>query len=237
MQRQIKYHFFECVESTQLEAKKMVKEKNTLTCVAAFSQTAGKGTFGKTWISPKDSGLYVTFCFHTNSLQYANALSLMGSCAACLLCDSINPNLKWPNDIQIEGKKLGGVITEISDGYVYVGIGINIKKTQGLQDKVDQPITCFEDFRKAGDLFEMIKELANHFNHLLVLWEKEGFKGFKSIYEKYFKLINKPVVVELRDGLKKGQLMGFSDVGCPILKEALHEEELFNVLHITQEKS
>lgn len=234
MQRQIKYHFFESVDSTQKEAKKIVKEKNTLTCVAAFSQTAGIGTFGKTWLSPKNSGLYVTFCFETNALAFAPSLSLMGSCAACLLCDKIHPHLKWPNDIQVNGKKLGGVITEISEGYVYVGIGLNIKKTQGLQNRIDQPITCYEDHQQAEDLFIFLQKLSQHFNYLLSLWEKEGFKGFKSIYEKYFPLVQKPVLIETRDGLKKGILAGFSDRGNPILQQGLHNEELSHVLHITQ---
>ena len=98
-------------------------------------QTAGKGRKGRTWISPKGSGLYMSFLLRpTIDPALVSGLTLMAAVAlsdAIQQAAGIETQIKWPNDILIDGKKAAGILTESllnMDGidYIVCGIGINV---------------------------------------------------------------------------------------------------------------
>lgn len=95
--------------------------------VAADQQTAGRGRLGRTWASPRHSGLYVSVI-----LRPASTAPLLTIAAGVALADAIEratglaPTLKWPNDLQVNGRKLGGILAEAGAGHVVIGFGINL---------------------------------------------------------------------------------------------------------------
>jgi len=104
-----------------------------ITVVRAETQTQGKGRRGKAWSSPRHKGIYVSFILRpTNALKDMYYLPLISSLAiARLLSDMVPVEIKLPNDVMVEGRKIAGVLTEakltgkIVD-FAVVGIGINI---------------------------------------------------------------------------------------------------------------
>jgi len=107
------------------------------TVVTADSQTAGKGRSGKSWESPSGMGLWMSFLVRSDS-EVPPALvpilvGLVATRALERLCPSLRPGIKWPNDIEVEGRKLGGILCEgAGSGAVVVGIGLNLH--QGIED-------------------------------------------------------------------------------------------------------
>lgn len=108
--------------------------------VAARQQSAGRGRRGRTWISPADTGLYISFILRPNTPPTALPLiSLAAGCATarCLQRScGFNPKLKWVNDIVHHGKKIGGILCEMQHGTnnpaavpraLIVGIGLNLR--------------------------------------------------------------------------------------------------------------
>lgn len=123
------------VDSTSTEAKRQAEQG---AChgllVTADTQNAGKGRRGRSWSSPKGSGIWMSFvlkpeisCAHASMLTLVAALSVT---AAIREVTGLEAMIKWPNDIVVHGKKVCGILTEMkseADGirYVIVGIGIN----------------------------------------------------------------------------------------------------------------
>lgn len=112
------------------------------TVVIANSQTAGRGRMNRNFQSPKDKGIYMSVLLYPD-LPPANLLPLTALAGVCV-CSAVErvcgtrPGLKWPNDPVLNGKKLCGILTEVSmEGesgrvaYVVTGIGINVAQTPG----------------------------------------------------------------------------------------------------------
>ena len=98
------------------------------TVIAAEQQTAGRGRLGRTWVSPAGSGLYVSVVLRPSPL----VTPLLTIAAGVALADGIETStglgvvLKWPNDLQVNGRKLAGILAEAGAGHVVVGFGINL---------------------------------------------------------------------------------------------------------------
>lgn len=128
--------FFEETESTNDVAKKLCNEnKGSGALVVADCQTAGKGRRGRSFCSPKGTGLYLTAVYelHGNEKNF----DLLSSLAGLAVRDTIynmfglETTVKWPNDILYEGKKLCGILCEVVNvsnrpKYVVVGVGLNV---------------------------------------------------------------------------------------------------------------
>lgn len=229
MKRSLKYHIFETLDSTQVKAKQIPQEKQKIHVVCAYEQTHGQGTFGKTWVSPNQSGLYLTLAFEIGHLEHISSLSHLAACACCMSLEPISPTIKWPNDILIDGKKIAGVLTEVQGHRVYVGIGVNINFHKDLKAVTDQKVTAYSEHKTPPALEDILHYLSERFLDLLNLWEQGGFIKIKAIYEKYFPHLHKHVVIDTPDGLICGLLEGFSDKGYPIIKK---NTELFEVTHL-----
>lgn len=130
----IKTLCFESIDSTNNEAKRLVKsgEKENLLIVAK-EQTSGRGRQGKSFYSPKDTGIYFTAVFNESeksplTLTVAAAVSV---CRAVEKLTGKTPQIKWVNDIYLNGKKVCGILAEaVSEGkdinaYI-IGVGINL---------------------------------------------------------------------------------------------------------------
>ena len=107
------------------------------TVVTADSQTVGKGRGGKRWESPAGMGLWISFLVVRESEVSPTLVPILVGLAATRalegICSSLKPGIKWPNDIVVEGRKLGGILCEgTGSGAVIVGVGINLR--QGIED-------------------------------------------------------------------------------------------------------
>ena len=129
----------ETVESTMTEIKKYIGSKNI--CMIADEQTSGVGRRGNEWISPKGN-IYISFLIKYN-LSIQNHF-LFSAFTANSITEFLNRyineniNIKWPNDITINGKKIAGIMTEIVQKnniqYIIIGAGINIFTSPKITD-------------------------------------------------------------------------------------------------------
>ena len=127
--------FFEEVDSTNNKAKQIALEEKEGAVVISEMQTSGRGRRGREWQSPK-GGIYISFILKPNiSPERAPQLTLVSSLALVETLNSMNGKLnakiKWPNDVLISGKKISGILTELSAdmekiNYIVVGVGVNI---------------------------------------------------------------------------------------------------------------
>lgn len=129
-----KVYAFEVVDSTNTQAKRMIGEGAQLPLlICADSQSAGRGRLGRSFYSPRGTGLYMSLAFEAES-DMADEVTVT-SAAAVAVCQAIDElchtdcKIKWVNDIYLYGKKVCGILTEAmtvaNKIYIIVGIGIN----------------------------------------------------------------------------------------------------------------
>lgn len=127
--------YSETVDSTNNRAKQLAERgAKSGTLIIADSQSAGKGRRGRSWTSPPGTGIWMSLILRPQILP--SCASMLTLVAAMAVSDGIdketglNSQIKWPNDIVVDGRKVCGILTEMSaelDGihYVVVGMGIN----------------------------------------------------------------------------------------------------------------
>ena len=135
--RDIRY--FKEIDSTNEEVKRIARagEVEGVT-VIADKQTAGKGRLGRSWDSPSGNSIFMSILLRPQIRpDKASQITLMAGLAMCeaiCLVTGLDAKIKWPNDIVVSGKKVCGILTEMSaemDGinYIVVGIGVNVNNT------------------------------------------------------------------------------------------------------------
>lgn len=129
---------FDVIDSTNNYAKKLAMEGGADgTAIVANEQTGGRGRRGRTFQSPRDKGVYLSFLYKPDLLPQ-EAINFTAYVAVAI-CDGIEaacgvrPGIKWTNDIVLGNKKLAGILTEMSlEGetgalqYIVTGIGVNV---------------------------------------------------------------------------------------------------------------
>ena len=151
----------ETVDSTNNEAKKRaLTGAPDRTVIVSDEQTGGRGRRGRSFYSPKGSGLYLTYLVYPDAP--AEKVSRFTACAAVAVTEAVRKacgletEIKWPNDILCRGRKLCGILTEAaveaetgSLQYMICGIGINL-----LQREEDFP----EEIRQTAGSLAMMRE-------------------------------------------------------------------------------
>ena len=127
---------YDTLPSTNDLAKEMAKANAPEgTVIVAAAQTAGRGRMGRTFFAPAGLGLYFSLILRPHcppeQLLHLTCAAAVAACDAVEACTGFRPQIKWTNDLVAEGKKLGGILTELSvsskTGLVeWAGIGIGI---------------------------------------------------------------------------------------------------------------
>ncbi|MBQ7341116.1 MAG: biotin--[Oscillospiraceae bacterium] len=133
-------HYFDKIESTNTRAKEMASAGSPHgTVLMADTQTGGRGRMGRSFLSPAGTGIYLSVILRPRCT--AQELMHLTCAVGVAVCDAIEsvckvrPGIKWINDLILNGKKLGGILTELSldsagkVDYAVVGIGTNVSST------------------------------------------------------------------------------------------------------------
>ena len=166
------------LDSTMNEAARLALAGNPHgTLVVAEEQTAGRGRFGRSWFSERSTGIYFTLILRP-SLSPAEApiLTLWAGVAlaeALVEVSSLPMDLRWPNDVLVNGKKCAGILVEMTAepekiGHVLLGLGINVNHLQipaGLAaEATSLRLETGHGFSRLGLLISVLKRLEYHYN-------------------------------------------------------------------------
>ena len=194
------------IDSTNTEAKRQAFEDNHGLLVIAEEQSLGKGRRGRSWNSPKGTGIWMSLLLQPKesnvlAAEKASMLTLVTALSVAeAICEvtGLETWIKWPNDIVINGRKVCGILTEMSADnggirYIIIGIGINVN-TKEFPEDIQGIATSLLLERKSAetDLIDravlaasVLKKLEEYYEQFL----KEGDLSFLSeAYNK--KLIN-----------------------------------------------
>ena len=133
----VNLEIFNEIDSTNDEAKRIIIQKD-FHVIIAERQTKGRGRLGKKWSSPNSGNIYMTICTendHSNS-PLSLVTGLICKRAINKISNKLLVSLKWPNDILVKDKKIGGILVEkeiqkeVTRTIIGIGININIKKQE-----------------------------------------------------------------------------------------------------------
>ena len=220
-------------DSTNNEAKRKSEEPDIVhgTLFVTECQTLGRGRRGRNWISPPGSGIWMTLLLRPDiNPAAASMLTIVSAMALVDALRYVVPDtgfyIKWPNDVVLNGKKISGILTEMSAepdyiNYIIVGTGINVNTEEFDESIRDTASSILLETGKHIKRSEVINQYSLCFKKYYDTFIKEGnLAGLKDTYNQM--LINKGRMVKaLYDNQEiVGKALGINDEG-ELMVEAL----------------
>lgn len=225
MMREDKYNVIKLDEtdSTNEYAKKLAKSGASHgTVVVARKQSEGKGRLGRSFESKEDKGIYMSIIQRPDMEPLeASRLTLIAAVAvreALAKTCQLQCDIKWPNDIVVEGKKVCGILTEMSTEngrvkYVVVGIGVNVSNKEFGVELSHIATSVYMETGRHYDIDKLISEIINKYDAYYEKYMKAGdLSVIKDDYQRYLVNIGKTVRV-LNQISIEGICIGIDDEG------------------------
>jgi BirA family biotin operon repressor/biotin-[acetyl-CoA-carboxylase] ligase len=174
---------FDSIDSTNLEALRQAKVgAREGVCIVAREQTAGRGRLDRKWHSPKDAGIYFSIILRPQlAMSLWPLLTFMAALAvldALLKSCGLRADIKWPNDIYVDEKKLCGILSETVESPIgpaaIVGIGINLAN-QAVPDDLKTCATSLEELiGTVADRDGLLSKLVTAISERYAMLQAEG---------------------------------------------------------------
>jgi len=217
---------YDTIESTMDAAYDLaVKTNGEGACVFAESQRKGRGRMGRDWQSPKYKGIYVSIILRPDiSPNETPKITLMAAVSIAKTISSkfnLQPQIKWPNDLLIDNKKICGILTEMNAEadkvkFLVVGIGINVNSKQS--DLVDTATSLKE---KTGDKIDRIaftKAVLEGLDEHYAIFNEKGFQSILDELRNFSSTLGRRVKVDFKNRHIEGQAMDVDESGALLVR-------------------
>lgn len=217
-------HYYDTIDSTNTKAKELAEQGYPSgTLVVADKQEAGKGRRGRSWESPGGTGIFMTIMLKPEiNPNHASMLTLVTALAVALAISDVTgekARIKWPNDIVMNGKKVCGILTEMSAQFDYinhivVGIGINVHNEEFPEEISHMAssllLECGKRFHRAALIEKVLEYFETYYEIFL---ETEDLSGILKDYNAL--LVNRNNSVRVLDPKEpfEGKAMGITKNG------------------------
>ncbi len=215
----------ETVTSTNTVLKAMAEQgEKEGRILIAREQTAGKGRLGRSFYSPKNSGLYISILlrprFNARDALYITTAAAAAVSEAIDLVAGVKTEIKWVNDIYYKGKKLCGILTEASIDfesgglhYAVLGIGINVTEMTFPDELSDIAVSLGADKALFAKLSaEIIKRFFGYYDNI-------GELRFLSEYRRRSFLIGKRITFTDNEGEKTAEVLDVDEKVRLVVRE------------------
>ena len=223
-------HLHDAVESTQNIAMRLAEEgapEGAL--VIAEQQLNGRGRMGRSWISPKGKGIWMSLVLRPDiPMPYAPQLTLLTAVALCRALrrlTELDIGIKWPNDLLVNGRKISGILLESSAEedrlkHVIAGVGISVNLEESDYDPevLSKAISLKLAAGSAFDRSEIIAEFLLELEQLYALYRTEGFAPIRSLWEALSISLGTRMVLTTPQAMIEGVPIGLSDSGAIVVR-------------------
>lgn len=218
-------HYEDVVDSTQKIAYRLAYEQALEgTVVIAEEQKLGRGRMDRKWYSPRYTGVWMSIILRPKiPLSKAPQLTLIAAVAVVQAIEELtdlSPQIKWPNDILINGKKMTGILTELQAeadqiNSVIIGMGINVNQKQEDFQVDLQEIATSLAIEQGTTISRaaIIRAVLTHLERLYLLYLDKGFYPIKLLWEGYAISIGKDIKARTLTNVIEGKALGITDDG------------------------
>jgi len=244
-------YYFDSIDSTQKQALKMADDPaNNGTIIIAAKQTGGKGRSGRKWVSPK-GGIWLSIILQpkfdisiTTLFPIASALALSNALEKTL---KIFPELKWPNDLTIKGKKVAGMLVDVSlesnrIENLVLGVGINfdvdIKQLEKTLNGTSNfyGVASLSEQKKKVKPIHLVQTFLVELEKIYELLNTKQTKKIISEWTKRSSTIGKNVQLDTRGGKIKGKAIKIDDDGALVIsnKDKISRIVAGDIIHLSK---
>ena len=192
------------------------------TLAVADRQTAGRGRRGRTWESPGGSCIYMSILLRPDlAPEKAPMLTLVMACGVAegiMECADVKVQIKWPNDIIVSGKKLAGILTEMSTqvdyiNHVTVGVGINVN-VQNFPEEIQTATSLLSETGTQTKRAPVIAAVMKHFEeNYKIFMQTEDMSGLMKKYSSLLVNQGREVLILEKDAEYKAYAEGINQKG------------------------
>jgi BirA family transcriptional regulator, biotin operon repressor / biotin---[acetyl-CoA-carboxylase] ligase len=144
--------------------------------IIARQQTAGRGRQSRTWFSPAGENIYMTLTLGTPDPRYPilTGVAVRTALAGVLVNEAVN--IKWPNDILVQGRKVCGILCEARGGLTAIGIGVNVNQISWPDELVDSAISLKLIAGKTYGRDDIIQTVMQSLDLWFSIYQEKGFE-------------------------------------------------------------
>lgn len=221
---------FDTIDSTNKKAKELASQgEQEGTVVVSETQTLGKGRFQRKWSDPKGKSILMSIILkpkvEPSDIAVVTLIAAAAVCKALYECD-MDSQIKWPNDIIINNKKICGILTEMSGelnqiNYVIIGIGINVNTS--INDIPDDLLNIASSLKiEKGKDFSRKKIIAELLNNFEMMYDdfikNKNIRPVIDICRKNSSLIGKTIQLYKRGDLISAKAEDIDDEGRLVIR-------------------
>lgn len=223
--------YYESTDSTNIRAKQLGDNGACHgTLVVSSCQTAGRGRRGKVWESPDTGNIYMTILLRPKfAPAKAPMLTLVMAYSVVLAlreCIGLDVQIKWPNDIVLNGKKIVGILTEMNSEidyihYVVIGTGINANLEVFPEEIRGTASSLLLESGHAVQRSSLVASVMKHFERTYEIFEKtEDLSGIREEYNRMLVNCGREVRILEQKETWEATALGINDSGELIVRKA-----------------
>ena len=226
--------YYEKIDSTNLQAFRLINDKKAGfgDVIVGKIQLYGKGQQGNNWLSP-EGNIYMSIITASKVSNFSNLITFASGISCMEAINSItglNPKLKWVNDIIINKKKLGGILTEsVTRGNIstdVIGLGINVNtRIANVENAKFSPVSLYELTQNEINIVELIAEICCQFEINFDLYQKNPNKIIEK-WQKYSDITGNKVDFIDNNSQLTGIVNGINKQGFLVIEA---EKKLYTV--------
>ena len=225
----MEFLYLDKVDSTNKWAKENIDTLKDKTLIYTGNQTSGRGRLNRKWTFAGADNVYASIILKPSD-EMKSIYSNLTQYLCVKLCEvfeqyGVNPKIKWPNDILINGKKISGILAEgvIREGKLkglILGFGVNLNTSIEVLSSIDKPATSLNiELNKDIDREDFLKTLTSKFCLMYDEFIEKGFLLIKDDYIRRAEFLNKEVTVNVYDTPICGIVNGINDEGALLLSD------------------
>lgn len=221
--------YFTETDSTNTRAKDLaVRHAPEGSLVLSEKQTKGRGRNERNWFSPSRDGIYLSLILRpTIPPREAPVITLLTAVAVAetlLSLTRLKIAIKWPNDILVSGKKLAGILTEISTqgdsiDYVVVGLGLNVNTPRFPDDIRDKATSMLIETGKRFSRVKVIREYLKWYEAYYEVFKNIGFEPIRKRWRELTNMIGRQITVQMIDKGYSGEVQDIDKDGALIITD------------------
>ena len=232
-------YYFDSTDSTQNFAMEIASnDKENGTVIISKKQTVGRGRMKRKWKSPT-GGIWMSIIIHPKfDVSYTTLVPIATSLALCMAIEKIlkiKPELKWPNDVTLKGKKVAGVLVDTSIisneiENVVLGIGINFKiKPHELASTIKKTPNFYGVttlVKKNEKALPLVQQFLYELENVFQLINSRRIKKIKSEWTKRSSTIGRNVSIITSEGNVSGKAVKIDSDGALIISKGKKTEKI-----------
>ena len=222
--------YFKEIDSTNTRAKELADQGAAEgTLVISEKQTNGRGRKGRSWFSPSQEGIYISIILRPiippSEAPKTTLLTAVAVAETLLSLTRLKVSIKWPNDILVSGKKIAGILTEISAemdaiDYIVVGLGLNVNTPDFPGDIRDKATSILIETGKHFPRVKIIKEYLKQYEKYYEIFGRIGFEPIITRWKEFTNIVGRWITVRSTNTEYTGEVHDIDKDGVLILKDS-----------------